>query len=88
MASDYYHREFGRHSGIPECCINFFIEVWTTHVPVLHYYQQKFAHLNIDYIPCPNCLVNKSFVQIHKCDKACVKYRKLLQGDVRSEYEV
>ena len=86
MASDYYHREFGRHFGIPECCINFFIEVWTTHVPELRYYQQKFIHLNVEYIPCPNCLVNRTFVVTHKCGKPCKEYREALQQDKRSKY--
>ena len=89
MASDYYYREYGRHSGIPECCINFFIEVWCANSQKLYCYSQKISSIKeLTYIPCPNCLVNKTFVTTHTCDKSCQGYRNSLEKDVRSEYSL
>ena len=54
-----YHTELGRHSNIPECCI----EEWNNgrrgkDVP---------SDLHVQYVPCSKCVDKQSFVEIHKC---------------------
>lgn len=73
--------EFGRHSGFPPCCILFFVGYWNVN------YTSKEARayckmarraatsigLDLDYIPCPNCVRTKSFVRrIHWCGPQCM----------------
>lgn len=72
-----YHTQYGRDSGIPECCIEFFVTEWSyiTHkFPLIfkHYWEQQekvSAELNrfIGYIPCPDCLKNHKIVDVIKC---------------------
>jgi len=70
-----HHIEMGRHSGIPACCVLFYVSVW------LHIYTREEGRVywqrmhdvevkeNIDaqYIVCPNCLKRREFINIHRC---------------------
>ena len=66
-----YHVECGRHSGIPECCIKWFIGPWRT---VLTFgeewasYWQKNNRENVDYIRCLECIDKSIVVDIKECD--------------------
>jgi hypothetical protein len=71
MAADgfSYLRGFGRHSRIPECCIDFFITTWLD-VPD----EERADYVNAldaggyEYIPCPTCLDAGVKVAMHHCD--------------------
>lgn len=75
----------GAHSKIPACCIQWFITSWIKIVgkeaedyrnflKTLEPYGYKSG---CGYIPCPVCVKEKTFVEIHHCDKndpECQKY--------------
>ena len=75
-----FHIEFGRDSGIPDCCINFWI---TEYIPLFYSNHSiiLFYHNSIptecQYIPCPDCLEKRSFIQI----KTCGPKREIPFGD-------
>ena len=72
---DKYHRMYGRHSNIPDCCIEFFIRKW----PNMNYAGEDHGYHKIrkiaeqkmgkwwGYIPCPDCLDNTRWHKIHHC---------------------
>ena len=58
----------GRHSGIPECCIKFFIDCWAIkymrnkklrgrYWALIHIAEIIFDVEHWGYIPCPDCLI-------------------------------
>ena len=69
------HRECGRHSGIPECCIDWFLGPWldtVVHSPKLW---RSYWHANLDrvgpapeYIRCPICIQQNRAEQTRECD--------------------
>jgi len=67
-----YHRKCGRHSGIPECCINWYINSWSTivaNVPVL--WRAYWDYNNTEdagYIRCSACIENSIVVELKECD--------------------
>jgi len=63
---DEYTKHFGRHSGIPECCIDFFISGDYLKPEHLHCVTNKWH-----YQPCPSCLACNQPINIHYCTKAC-----------------
>ena len=72
----------GKCSGIPECCVNFFITVWKPlHIddklPYLKVMDNSEKDQDIHYIPCPECLENKRFVTLLPCDKECAIVKEL-----------
>ena len=65
-----HHIKCGKHSGIPNCCIEWFISTW---IPAIGVNRDFVAvhHLNngdVGYIRCPKCIENNSIVAIEKCD--------------------
>lgn len=63
----------GECSGLPECCINFFIETWRMDPQANPEHDAKMIEnrengFEFHYIPCPTCLENKRFVEIKSCD--------------------
>jgi len=66
------HIECGKHSGIPECCIDWYIDVWSSvvvRVPVLwRAYWDYNETESTNYIRCPECIENKSVINIRECD--------------------
>lgn len=73
MKDSDYHRECGRHSGIPECCINWYIGPWNevvAQVPYLWatYWKANNTPIEVEYIRCPVCIENSKIVMIKECD--------------------
>ena len=72
-----HHVICGRHSGIPECCICWYIGSWqkTCDVPKLWetYWEANYEHAEPDYIRCPKCIASNHVVEIKRC--ACYKKR-------------
>jgi hypothetical protein len=65
-----YHWECGRHSGILDCCIQFFIGDWCT---VIHpEIQNREAYLvlsgNAGYIRCPQCILSDVYIKLKRCE--------------------
>ena len=64
--------ECGKHSGIPECCIEWYIGPWSNivaRVPVL--WKAYWDHNQTEstyYIRCPECIENKNIVKVKECD--------------------
>lgn len=61
-----YHIEFGRHSNIPDCCIEWFIGGWS------RIWDNRRAsapyRVDVEYVPCPTCLKAQRFVKVHVCN--------------------
>ena len=68
----------GLHSGIPECCVLFFLTCW----PIIRRYEDETGEPSIyrvlvleaeteskGYIPCPACLASRRFVEMRECDR-------------------
>lgn len=75
-----WHYEFGVDSGIPRCCILFWIDeyssgigdtkIWPEGAKLWTSFYMGLINHNcpeVEYIPCPNCLNRKDFVEIKKC---------------------
>jgi hypothetical protein len=76
------HVTQGMHSEIPTCCIVFFVMEW---LPWQHAFKTQHPHMQEllfvglrpgrktapEYVPCPDCLVRRHFVDIHICTPAC-----------------
>ncbi len=69
-----WHYEFGIDSGIPKCCIKFWLEEFS---PLLHenkeiilYYHNQIEKSDKDfqYIPCPKCLESGNCKEIILCE--------------------
>ena len=66
-----YHRECGKHSGIPECCIKWFIGPWSNiraHSWAWALYWRQNSKDNPSYIRCLTCIKNGVVVEIKECD--------------------
>jgi hypothetical protein len=66
----------GRCSGIPECCVKFFIEQrpfgetshsYKEHTKRMDDMRERFE---FQYIPCPDCLGAKRFVELKLCNES------------------
>lgn len=65
----------GLHSGLPVCCIEFFVTAWWPLAMLgqheaMSCYNQLRADLGVscDYIPCPDCLAKREFVKVERCN--------------------
>lgn len=86
---DKYHRLHGKHSNIPECCIEWWLCKWPNifqnHAKSLtHRLRTMDVERDIEktynYIPCPACLLKKHWQKLHECTrKKCTKFRKQLK---------
>jgi hypothetical protein len=68
----------GLHSGIPECCVLFFLTCW----PIIRRDEDETGEPSVyrvlvweaetdskGYIPCPACLASRRFVELRECDR-------------------
>ncbi len=63
------HWLFGRHSGIPDCCIAFFTTEWDY---LAHdYYAGRVHQANWGYVPCPKCLDSGRQIWVRNCAREC-----------------
>ena len=71
----------GRCTGLPACCIEFFVTTWQAWfrgcTPEFHAYSEAFAALHqqgkgIGYVPCPACFEAKAFVRPKHCHRGCL----------------
>lgn len=72
LLNDEFDAECGRHSGIPECCIDFFVKhwskVWMKHNSTFtRFYRKALTFRKFDHVACPHCLITKNVVKLKKC---------------------
>jgi len=74
MVSKQYHIAYGIHSGIPSCCIIFFINEWDKK----ELWRKEKSELvkairdsGAGYVMCPKCLASNSIVNIRDCAQEC-----------------
>lgn len=80
-------RECGRHSGIPECCIQYFVEVWdplfyaadswSSKVEERHVLVGVFERVygaKFRHIPCDACLLDGKAIRLQRCPPDCWRY--------------
>lgn len=68
------HIVYGRHSGIPDCCIQFFIHGWDNEIKwgwEITSYARAVKASSFGYIPCPECLGTNRRVKIVDCERDC-----------------
>jgi hypothetical protein len=67
----------GQHSGIPDCCILFYLTCWRRLAGdeedgIPNGYRTLVEHLgksqDAGYIPCPACLIAGNMVQVRRCN--------------------
>lgn len=63
-----FDRAFGRHSGIPECCVNFFV---SKNIPELMEWNKKSKKDNAKYVRCPQCIETNHVVKLLQCSRDC-----------------
>lgn len=63
-------RMSGRHSNIPECCIDFYEgpweQLWRTDEG-----QRMDPRWEINYVRCPGCIEKDYVIEVHLCDATC-----------------
>lgn len=64
---------YGRHSLIPECCIQFYITDWDNHRTLATHYCTMVQHSDYNYVPCPKCFFRGIRQEIRICDEECGK---------------
>jgi hypothetical protein len=69
--SDEWHRAFGLHSNIPECCVDYFVGTWRTRFDTERGRDYVKMTKSWKYIPCPECLAAKRIERLHYCDSSC-----------------
>lgn len=73
--------ECGLHSGLPKCCVAFFVKVWWPYWLLL---DERLSLAKVDphgsfdayqkwttrpgYVPCPRCVLDESFVEVLPCE--------------------
>lgn len=68
---DLYHMKYGSHSGIPDCCIAYFITDWQTALNARNGHWKRIYDLGWGYVPCPTCLSLKRKARVIDCDLEC-----------------
>jgi hypothetical protein len=71
MATKNHHVVCGRHSGIPECCIEWFVGPWQKtilNIPVLWKAYWDYNGEKASYIRCPGCIEGDKSVCLSSCD--------------------
>jgi len=73
MTSREYHIAYGLHSGIPHCCVMFFVNEWDAQgmYKARSPYVRALSASEYDYVPCPECFGTKTMVRIKDCIVDC-----------------
>lgn len=71
-----YHWEFGRHSCIPECCIEHFVE-YSGYVEAWKHYVRDDWDTPASYVRCPRCRATDRVLEIHTCVRGCAWWDRL-----------
>lgn len=57
------------HSGLPSCCVAFFVTEWTgyDHNQIAAYHAIPGAKQRVGYVRCPRCVARKVIVAVKPC---------------------
>lgn len=69
-----YHRAFGIHSRIPDCCIEFYVTEWHPFFETKWrgtVYDDAVTESGFKYVPCPKCFYTDSRAEIRICAVEC-----------------
>src|ERR1039458_3891016 len=70
-----WHTRFGKHSLIPDCCIEFWLGFYyKTPYQITKKYKEWRKQVGAShwgYIPCPICVLQNHRIVIHKCGPEC-----------------
>lgn len=83
MTREEYDWAMGRHSNIPDCCIEWFVNEDPNSRERSYKDRVILAccEYKITYWPCIKCLDSRNFVvPIHFCDDSCPKFRVTSHG--------
>ncbi len=67
----------GRCSGIPLCCIAWFVVVWplfqdtSVHVPPRQQWYLSLTTPGSEHVQCPACILRRRVVTVRDCTPAC-----------------
>ena len=82
-----YDIELGRHSNIPECCIDYFINIIR---PLTATERQTLRTIfpceDYGYVRCPQCRLKNKIITVHKCDDNCKKFFEKIDEIVVNNY--
>lgn len=93
-----WHIAFGRHSNIPECCVQFYVDWWwdarVAGSPLAQEYWDTMQAAKdgpkVGYVRCPVCLKDRRRVTLHICSpKKCGKFLRsigMLDEDLEQEH--
>lgn len=77
-----YFKEMGRHSNIPECCIEFFCYKWNIDGWSEEERNERWGKVYsvgpYKYAPCDDCLEIGKIVELHFCNEKCAEFIILL----------
>ena len=62
---------FGKHSKIPACCIQFFVDEWEQEYSRKTWYYEAVQRSIFNYVPCPTCFAHGNRVAIVICEVDC-----------------
>lgn len=66
-----FHRRYGRHSGIPDCCIRYFMSDWSNDLARMSTYAKLVNMLEWGYVPCFRCVARGNQATIKQCEIDC-----------------
>lgn len=80
-----WHRAYGLHSNIPECCVDFWLNVYLKSMKspgyqllrTYHNLFMKVKNIHWEYVPCPKCISTNNKKELHICNPNCVEYYDL-----------
>lgn len=78
----------GLHSGFPDCCIMFFVMIYSKLSIKRSGYWDCHRYMNLhhwNYIPCPHCALTGNRVKVEKCN--CRKIKREMEKMRRLEEE-
>jgi hypothetical protein len=62
---------YGRHSAIPPCCIDFFVDEWEQEMNRSSPYYEAVKWSSYNYVPCPRCFAIRRKIKIVDCRYDC-----------------
>lgn len=65
--------QYGLHSKIPKCCIDYFLNIWKIKQSEFKDKRMQ-SSVGWNYIPCDKCLFADNKVEIHACGIECMGY--------------
>ena len=63
------HIKYGIQSGIPLCCVAFFVTEWLDSPEERRDEHRKFLkwhEISVNYIPCPNCIISGNLIEANR----------------------